>query len=95
MCNFGKGCYEEQFCEIIFSFGQRFRRCHLKDFLPGALVALLFGGVEPFVQFQRGHHGEHSCEVIRNLDQWFRRCCLKKKITDDIQKLITIAHLEP
>ena len=52
LCNFGRGCYEEQFCEIILNLGQRFRRrCRLKDFLSGALAALLFGGVEPFVQF--------------------------------------------
>ena len=29
-----------------------------RDFLPGALGALLFGGAEPFVQFERGHHRE-------------------------------------
>ena len=62
LCNFGRG---EQFCEIILNLDQWFRRrCHLKDFLSGALAALLFGGVEPFVQFERGHHGEHSWEVI-------------------------------
>ena len=37
-----KGCYEEQFCEIILNMGQWFR-CRLKDFLSGALAALLFG----------------------------------------------------
>ena len=26
-------------------------RCHLKDFLSGALVALVLGGEEPFMQF--------------------------------------------
>ena len=36
----------------------------LKEFLSGALVALLFSGAESFMQFKRGHHGEHSCEVI-------------------------------
>ena len=51
MCNFGRGDYEEQVCEIILNFGQWFRRCCLKDFLSGALVALLFSGVEPFMQF--------------------------------------------
>ena len=52
LCYFGRGCYEEQFCGIILNFGQWFRRrCCLKDFLSGALVALLFDGVEPFVQF--------------------------------------------
>ena len=66
LCSFGRGYQEEQFCEIILNWDQWFRkRCHLKDFLSGALAALLFGGAEPFVQFwQKGHHGEHSYEVI-------------------------------
>ena len=51
LCNYGRGCYEEQFCEIILNLSQWFRRCRLKDFLSEALVALLFGGAEPFVQF--------------------------------------------
>ena len=51
LCNFGRGYYEEQFCEIILILGQWFKRCHLKDFLSGALVALLSRGVEPFMQF--------------------------------------------
>ena len=42
---------EEQFCEFILNLGQWFRRCRLKDFLSGALAALLFSGVEPFMQF--------------------------------------------
>ena len=42
-CNFRRGYYEEQFSEIILNLGQWFKkRCHLKDFLSGALVALLF-----------------------------------------------------
>ena len=40
---------EEQFCEIILN--KWVRRCHLKDFLSGVLAALLFGGVNPFMQF--------------------------------------------
>ena len=52
LCNFGRGHYEEQFCEIILNSGQWFRRrCPLKDFLSGALASLLFSGVEPFMQF--------------------------------------------
>ena len=51
LCNFGRGYYEEQFFEIILNLGQWFRICRLKDFLSGALVALLFGGAEPFMQF--------------------------------------------
>ena len=47
LCNFGRGCYEEPFCEIILNLGQWFRRrCCLKDFLSGALAALLFGRAE-------------------------------------------------
>ena len=49
LCNFGRGYYEEQFYEIILHLGQWFRRNHLKNFLSGALVALLFGGAEPFM----------------------------------------------
>ena len=30
-----------------------------KRFLSGALAAFLFGGVEPFKQFERGHHVEY------------------------------------
>ena len=51
MCNFARGYYEEQFCEIILSLGQWFRSRCLKDFLSGALAALLFGGAEQFMQF--------------------------------------------
>ena len=52
LCNFVRGYYEEQFCEIILNLGQWFRsRCCLKDFLSGALVALLFGGAKLFIQF--------------------------------------------
>ena len=50
LCNFGRRCYEIQFCEIILDFGHWFRRRYLKDFLSGALRALMFGGAEPFMQ---------------------------------------------
>ena len=43
LCNFGRGYYEQQFCEIILNLGHWFRsRCCLKDFLSGALAALLY-----------------------------------------------------
>ena len=71
LCNFGRGFYEEQFCEIILNLGQWFRRrCLLiKRFL-------IWSSGDPPVRWSgtiyanivRGHHGEHSCEVIRNLD---------------------------
>ena len=41
---FGRGHYEELFCGIILNLGKWFRRCRLKDFLSGALAALLFSG---------------------------------------------------
>ena len=77
-CKCGRVYYEEQFCEIILNLGQWFRRCCLKDFLSRALVALLFGGAEPFMQFWKKASWEHSCEAIWNLDQWFRRRCRLK-----------------
>ena len=49
---FGGGHYEEQFCEFISNLGQWLRRrCGFKDFLSGALTALLFSGAKPFVHF--------------------------------------------
>ena len=52
LCNFSRGYYEEHFCEIISNLGQWFSsRCCLKEFLSGALAALLFGGAEQFMQF--------------------------------------------
>ena len=51
LCNFGRVHHEDQFCEIILNLGQWFRKCRLKYFLSGALAALLFDAVEPFMQF--------------------------------------------
>ena len=51
LCNFGRGYHEEKFCKIILNLDQWFRRCLLKDFLSGALAALVFDGVEPFMPF--------------------------------------------
>ena len=40
LCNFGRGYYERQFCEIILNLGLWFRRrSRLKEFLSGALAA--------------------------------------------------------
>ena len=61
LSKFGRGHNREHICEIIVNLDQWFRRCLLKYFLSGALVALLFSGAEPFVQFKKGHYGEHSC----------------------------------
>ena len=71
----------------------------VQDFLSGALVAFVFSGAEPFMQFDREHYEEHSCENIFNLGQWFRRCRLKKNYTrdgqtrEDGERRITIAKL--
>ena len=52
LCNFGRLHYEEHFCEFILNLAQWFRRrSRLKDFLSGALAALLFSGAKPFMQF--------------------------------------------
>ena len=75
LCNFGRGYAEEQFCEFILN-SDLWSRCLLKDFLSGALTALLFSGAEPFMHFCKGHYEEQLCEIISNLDQWFRRCRL-------------------
>ena len=32
LCNFGRGHFEEHFCDIILNFGQWLRRCHLRYF---------------------------------------------------------------
>ena len=52
LCNFGRGHYEEHFCEIILDLDQRLRRKDvLKKILSTAQAALLFGREEPLVQF--------------------------------------------
>ena len=48
---FGRRHHEEQFCEIISNLDQWFWwRCPLKIFLNLNSGALLFSGVEPFMQ---------------------------------------------
>ena len=53
-CNFGRGCYEEQFREVILNLGQWVRRCGLKDSLSGALAALLFGDETMYAILKEG-----------------------------------------
>ena len=51
LCNFGRGCYEEQFCEFG-PVGQE--EMSFKRFLIwSSLAALLLGGAEPFMQFRK------------------------------------------
>ena len=58
MCGFVRGYNEEQFCEIILNLGQWFRRrCQLKDFLSGALAALLFSGANIYAILKEGIMG--------------------------------------
>ena len=47
LCNIGRGYYMERFCENILRLGKWLRRkCRLKDFLSGALAALLVDGAK-------------------------------------------------
>ena len=46
-----RGHYVVYSCEIILNLDQWFRICLLKNFLFLALLAISFGGGEPFVQF--------------------------------------------
>ena len=66
LCNFGRGYYEEQFCEIILNLGQWFRRrCHFKDFLSGTDWRPSCSVERNHLcNFEGGHHGEHSSEAI-------------------------------
>ena len=64
-CKFGKGYYEDQFCEIILNLGQLFRRgCGLKDFYLDLWRSSCSVELNHLCNFERGHHGEHSCKVI-------------------------------
>ena len=75
-CNFGRGHYEEQFCEFISNLDQWFRRCCLKDFLSGALGALLF----IYALLKEGIMGNIHVKLYE-IWQWLRsRCRFKKKL---------------
>ena len=51
LCKFRRRHHEEQFWEIILNLDQWLRRrCRLHDFLSGALSALVFNDVKPFMQ---------------------------------------------
>ena len=52
LCKFGRGYYQERFCDIVLNLGLWFRsRCRVEDFLSVALAALLLSGAEPFIKF--------------------------------------------
>ena len=81
LCNLSKGYYKKQCCETILILGQWFRRrCRLKGFLSGALVAHLFSGVGTiYATLKDGIMWNIYVKCILNLDQWFRsRCHLNK-----------------
>ena len=87
--NFSRRLHKEQLRKIIFYLDLWFRRlCCLKIFLSRALAALLFSGVESFVQFGRGNPEEQFCEIILNLDLWYRRCCLKYSLSGLLAALL-------
>ena len=54
LCNFGRGCYGEQFCEIILDLGQWFN----------FLIWSSGGPPVRLCNFERGHQGKHSCEIM-------------------------------
>ena len=64
MCNFGRGYYEEQFCEIILNLvigsGADVVKkiSYLELWRPSCMVER-----NHLCNFERGHAGEHSCEV--------------------------------
>ena len=101
LCNLCKGHYEKQFCEFISYLGQWFRRrCCYKDFLSEALVALLFSGVEPFMQFwKRASWGTFMWSNMKFWPVAREEMSFKEKVygrrTHDEPKPITIPHLEP
>ena len=67
--NFGRGHYEENFCEITLNLGQWFRRCFY--------IFLIYRSGSPFLPrskticaiYYRGHFEKHFCEVIWNVVQ--------------------------
>ena len=51
LCSFGRGHKEEHFCEITLNSLSGLGHVVISFLLSRALVAPLFGGAEPFVQF--------------------------------------------
>ena len=71
---------KKQFCEIILNLDLWFRRrCCLKDFLSGALAALMFSEAEP-CNFGSRHYGDHSCEVNFKFGPVFQEMVFNEKV---------------
>ena len=66
--SFGKGHYDEHFCEIILNF-DKWLRVILRYLLSRALTAIFFGRTEPFRNLGNGPMDEQFYEVISNLGQ--------------------------
>ena len=60
LCNFGRGYYEEQFCEINLNSDQWFkRRC-------GLMIFLIWSSYRPFVQLSKSICAILVAGTIRN-----------------------------
>ena len=65
MFNFGRGYYEEQFCEIILNLDQWLRRKYCsKIFLIDSLVDFFSVEWNHLCNFGRGCYEEQFCEII-------------------------------
>ena len=104
--NFYRGSPKEHFYQIIFESDRQIRRRRFLKF--GHFVPFLMPQQPKFSMefkslnnFERGQPEEQSCDVSRKLSLEFGRSwCLKLKVntgrtTDDGQKVIRIAHLQP
>ena len=69
LCNFGRGCYEEQLWNY-FEFGPMVQEMSFIRFLAAPLFS------RTCAVFRRRHHEEHFCKVILNMDQYFKNRCL-------------------
>ena len=100
LCKFGRGYYEEQFCEIILNLGQWFKRYRLKDFFN-------WSSGSPPDRWSRPIYAILKEVIMGNIhvklyEIWTRgsggKVILRKfmdGLTADGHRPITIAHLEP
>ena len=78
LCNFGRGYYEEQFCEIIWIW-LVFQEMPFNDISYLELWWTFCWAERNYLyNFGWGYQEEKFFEIISNLDKWFRRCVLKK-----------------